>query len=410
MEKIAFYNKYKKYIITVLLIFILVPFFLITTSTVIYSANLDWAENHPWIRGVLLFLVSIIINNFIGENKEEVPDEPIFNENFDENIDDILDYSTNDNKRREVLGFHVNWLTHDANSYENLKTYNDHIDMVAPFWYTLMPDGSIQSRYGGYQHEVHTFASANNIKMIPLINNNQTNNMILVDPETRKKAVNSVVELVKQYDFDGVNIDFEFIPPWTRNGYTAFMEKLSEKLREMDKLVTISVFPKIDVPSDLHEAYDYAALAPLIDRMLIMTYDHHWSTGPAGPIAPIDWVERNIKYTLEYIPADKLMLGIANYGYDWSSSSERAPDLSEKRAHQLAKEMGVEIQWNNEFQTPYFNYIDDNGEEHEVWFENGNSAAFKFDLVNKYDLRGIGIWRLGNSDDRFWNNVERMLR
>ncbi|MFW5982122.1 MAG: glycosyl hydrolase family 18 protein [Halanaerobiaceae bacterium] len=402
-----FYNRYKRIIVYALLIFILVPFLLLATSSSIYAGSLDWTENYPWLQGILLFLLSIIINNFVGENKPEVPEEPIIDENIDKNSDEVFEYSSNENKRREVLGFHVNWLSHDANSFEALKKHNQSIDMVAPFWYTVMPDGEIQSRYGGYQHEVVSFAKDNDIKVIPLINNSQQNNMMLVDAESREKAVNNIVNLVERYEFDGINIDFEFIPPWTRNGYTAFIEKLSAKLRDMDKLLTVSVFPKIQVPSDLHEAYDYAALAPLIDRMVIMTYDHHWSTGPAGPIAPIDWVEKNIQYALEYIPADKLILGIANYGYEWSSQNSQ--DLSQKRAKQIAQDKNIKIQWHDEYQSPYFNY-NDNGTEYEVWFENSNSAAFKFDLVNKYNLRGIGIWRLGNSDERFWKNVNDKLR
>ncbi|MDI3547830.1 MAG: hypothetical protein PWR10_1482 [Halanaerobiales bacterium] len=388
----------RRLISLLLVVFLILPFLVISTTVIVYSADTDKDHNISWLKGILLIILSFIINNFVEKNKEESKDNKI----GDEPLIDI-------NTTREILGFHVNWLTAEANSYESLKNNWRNIDMVAPFWYTVNPDGSIESRYGGYQYEVNSFASNRDIKVLPLINNNQRNNMILVDPNIRTKAVNNIVNLVDKYDFDGVNIDFEFIPPWTRNGYTAFIKELSSKLRRRDKLITISVFPKIDVPLELQGAYDYATLGSLVDRIVIMTYDNHWSGGPAGPIAPINWVEENIKYALEYIPADKILLGIANYGYDWPPVGA-ARDLSAKKALELAHEKGAEIKWSEKFQSPFYYYWDEQGQKHEVWFESSSSMAFKLDLVNKYNLQGIAIWRLGNETDHFWHTVMNKLR
>ena len=396
------YQKHKKTISSLLLIFILLPFLLILTTPTVSAINSELTEKYPWLKGILLLLVSFIINRFAGNNNSD----PV-NSNYDQEENPIIIENHLFDTNREILGFHVNWLTPEADSYQALRENSKNIDMVAPFWYTVKPDGEIETRYGGYQFEVDSFSKNRNIKVLPLINNSQENNMILVDPEIRRKAVNNIVEMVEKYDFAGVNIDFEFIPPWTRNGYTSFIKDLSSKLRRMNKMITISVFPKIDVPIEIQRAYDYAALAPLVDRMLIMTYDKHWSKGPAGPIAPINWVEDNIRYTLEYFPANKILLGIANYGYDWTGGYGQ--DLSSKKAQKLTNEKGAEINWHDTFQTPYFYYWE-NEKKHEVWFENSNSLAFKLDLVEKYDLKGIGIWRLGNATEKFWDTIEGKLK
>ncbi len=396
------YRKHKKKISSLLLVFILLPFLLILTTPTVAAINTELTEKYPWLKGILLLLVSFIINRFAGNNNSDPT-----NSNYDQEENPIIIENHLNDTKREILGFHVNWLTPEADSYRSLKENSENIDMIAPFWYTVKPDGEIETRYGGYQFEVDSFSKNRNIKVIPLINNNQENNMILVDPEIRSKAVNNIVEMVEKYDFAGVNIDFEFIPPWTRNGYTSFIKDLSSKLRRMDKMVTISVFPKIDVPLEIQGAYDYAALSPLVDRMLIMTYDNHWSKGPAGPIAPINWVEKNIRYALEYFPKNKILLGIANYGYDWAGGYGQ--DLGSKKAQELANEKGAKINWHDTFQTPYFYYWE-NEEKHEVWFENSNSLAFKLDLVEKYDLKGIGIWRLGNATEKFWDTIESKLK
>jgi spore germination protein YaaH len=401
--RVDFFLKYRKIITFLLLILFLLPLFIIISTTAAYSAGLEWVDKYPWLKGILLFLFALFLNKYTDNNveDEQVNSVPVYE--GEEIIIESKDFGT----EKEVLAFHVNWLTSDEDSTESLKRNWQNIDMLVPFWYTVKADGSIVSRYGGYQYEVDSFSKSRNIKVLPLINNSQENNMILVDPATRSRAVNNIVELVKKNDFAGVNIDFEHIPPWTRNGYTAFIKELSEKLRIINRLTTISVFPKIDVPLDLQGAYNYAALAPLVDRIIIMTYDHHWAKGPAGPIASIGWVEKNILYALEYIPADKILLGIANYGYDWSGGYGQ--DISARRAVQLAEEKGAEIKWHETHQAPYFYYWE-GSKKHEVWFENSNSLAFKLDLVNKYNLRGIGIWRLGNEKERFWNIIENKLK
>ncbi|ACL70927.1 chitinase [Halothermothrix orenii H 168] len=369
-------------------------------SPVIYCAATSSEEGpgtFDWLKGILLLIISFFINNFVDKNEEDQEARP-GESPLDE---DII-------SNREILGFYVNWLTPYANSYDAMVSNHRYVDMVAPFWFTANPDGTIKSRYGGHQYEVDSFSKRQGLELLPLINNNQKNNMILVDSDVRSKTIKNIVKLVEKYNYNGVNIDFEFIPPWTRNGYTQFIKELSSELNKKNKKLTISVFPKIDVPMELQGAYDYAALGKLVDRVVIMTYDHHWPSGDPGPIAPINWVEKNIKYALEYIPNEKLLIGVANYGYDWPEGGPGRP-ISAKEAMNLAREKGVKVQWDTPSQSPYFYYQDNSGIKHEVWFESSSSLAFKLELVKKYNLKGIAIWRLGNGTDRFWEIIDNKL-
>lgn len=388
------------FIIFLLIFFLMLPSLVIILTPSVYSADSSGEQKDSWLKGILLIILSYVVNNFVQKNNE--------NENPQIGYKPAID-SGGQNGEREVLAFYVNWLSPEASSYQSLKENWRDINMMAPFWYTVNPDGSIESRYGGHQYEAYSYAKNRNIKVLPLINNSQQNNMMLVDPEIRTKAINNIVDMVEKYNYNGVNIDFELIPQWTRNSYTAFIKELSQKLKRNDKMTTISVFPKIDVPINLQGAYDYAALAPHVDRLVIMTYDNHWSTGPAGPIAPISWVEKNIKYALEYLPAEKILLGIANYGYDWTSYGQ-GQSISAKKALEIASNKNIKVKWHQIYQVPYYYYWDEKGNKHEVWFESSNSAAFKFDLVNKYNLKGIAIWRLGNGTEQFWKMIKQKLR
>ncbi len=390
--------KTKRKLISILIVSVLIlPVFLFLLAPITVLAEESSNNNESWLKGILLVIITFVLNNYI-ENNYQITDRPITSKVVT-NVDNI--------NNKEILGFYVNWLSADANSYESLKDNYKNIDSVAPFWYTLNPDGNIESRYGGHQYELSSLSNNRQIKVIPLINNNQQNNMILIDPETRTKSINNIIALIKKYNYSGINIDFEFIPSWTRGSYTQFIKELSRKMPE-DKLLTISVFPKIDVPINLQGAYDYGELAKHVDRIVIMAYDKHWSTGPAGPIAPIDWVEKNIKYALEYIPAEKILLGIANYGYDWPETGI-AKDLSTKKAYNLVENKKASINWHKTSQTPYFYYWDNDGNKHEVWFENSYSTSFKLDLVEKYNLKGIAIWRLGNGTEDFWEIIKEKL-
>ncbi len=394
-------------IISLLIFFI---FFFFSLFSPLLTSNQVQAEvmitennnsNYSWLKSIAFFGSALLLNYFFDDSNQEeaarISESPLIDEK---------DSSTAD---KEVLGFYVNWVTNHANSYQSLLQNRDNIDMTAPFWYTLNPNGNIQSRYGGHQYEVMSLARENDIKVLPLINNNQQNNDILVKPETRTKAVNNVIDLLNRYDYDGVNIDFENIPPWTREGYIKFIKLLSKKMQIYDKLLTVSVFPKINVPLELHGAHDYKAIAPYVDRLVMMTYDHNWAQGSPGPIAPLSWVEENILYALEYIPSEKLILGIANYGYDWIDNGN-GEDLSANRAYDIAQQKNIEIKRDSYSSSPHFKYEDNEGNLREVWFEDSYSLEPKLKLVDKYNLKGIGIWRLGNASDRFWEVIQSELR
>jgi len=72
---------------------------------------------------------------------------------------------------------------------------------------------------------------------------------------------------------------------------------------------------------------------------------------------------------------------------------------------QLAEKYGKEIIFDEETQTPYFAYTDEDGNEHEVWFENAQSIKAKIDLANELGIKGIALWRLGMEDESMWNMI-----
>ncbi|MCM1045657.1 MAG: glycosyl hydrolase family 18 protein [Candidatus Gastranaerophilales bacterium] len=116
-------------------------------------------------------------------------------------------------------------------------------------------------------------------------------------------------------------------------------------------------------------------------------------------VAPINQVRRVVEYALTEIPAEKINLGIPNYGYDWPLPYERgltrATTIGNVQAVRIAVEQGAAIGFDELSMSPFFTYADrESGVLHEVWFEDVRSLQAKFDLIREYGLRGCGYWQI----------------
>lgn len=316
--------------------------------------------------------------------------------------------------KKEVIGFYAENWSDDPASLNSLKQHYDMMHTVTPFWGTINEDGTITPRSSNNMDAVKQFSREKKLKVTVLLNNAKdgTNSSpihgLLNNPQNRTNAVANIEEYVKSNGFDGVNIDFESVPPEDRDKLTLFMEELSQRLRPQGLIVAVSVFPKQDeTTNDGAIAYDYEKLPKYADQIILMTYDNHGEWSGPGPVADIRWVENNLKYALRFIPKSKLYLGVAAYGYDWSPGSVNTVHYS--GAMETAVKYGAKLSWDEAAKVPYFQYNDANV-EHQVWFENSRSLSYKLDLVSKYGLKGIAIWRLGQEDPAYWQTMKEKFR
>jgi spore germination protein len=130
-----------------------------------------------------------------------------------------------------------------------------------------------------------------------------------------------------------------------------------------------------------------------------MTYEWGYSGGPARAVAPINLVEDVLRYAIKKMPSKKILMGIPNYGYDWTlpyKEGSLAKSVGNDEAVALARNNNQAINYSVEDQVPHFNYFDSSQKEHEVWFEDARSIQAKLNLVNKYSLRGVSYWTLKN--------------
>ncbi len=311
----------------------------------------------------------------------------------------------------DVVGYYVEYYDGDNLSWDSFKAYQDTISTVAAFSYQINWDGSVS---GQAYYNLLKEAKATGKPVLALVHNISSGggfdenliHAILSNPSLRQAAVANIAQIVWDNGYAGVNIDFENVPTYDRDLYTAFVRELAAVLQKDGYQVTLSVPAKTwDDPSNAWSGgFDYQALGEIADAIMIMTYDEHWSGGSAGPVASLGWVKQVLDYATKAIPSQKIRLGIAAYGYDWPAGGYGGRAVTSTEAVSIAQRYGATIQWDDASQCPHFTYWPGNYAR-EVWFENPSSTAGKLDLAAQYNLGGVAIWRLGFEDPGIWKVI-----
>lgn len=314
--------------------------------------------------------------------------------------------NTTDATKKQILGFTTYYYNGDASSYNSMTANTPAIDDIAIQTYTTDSLGNISGLVPTNQI---SYANSNGIKTYAMLQNNFDGNIaksVLENETNRKNLQNNLLNAIKTNGYKGVNVDLEGVFYYDRNYYTTFVKELYNLLNPQGYSVTLSVPAKTsDSPTNSWSgAYDYAALSQYCDQIAIMTYDEHYPGGSAGPVASIGWVENVIKYAVTVIPREKIMLGVAAYGYDWSSNGTKAYGIN--GMYNLAATNNATVMWDDTSKAPYFKYTDASGIAHAAWFENSQSVTYKLDLVNSYNLNGIAIWRLGLENADYWTSIK----
>jgi len=349
------------------------------------------------------------------------------------------------NPPRKIL---TGWLP-----YYSMKTYlpavlnnADLIKEIMPFWYTLKYDGKtkkavITDVYSSANPSVpiaEPLAALRNAGMtiIPTISDG-TDELVLANliakPVSRKQVVDAIVATVASQNYDGIDLDFEgfaFIDSnttWktTAPNWVLFVKELSTALHAQKKILSITS-PYQFNPTEVQKGYfvySWAQIASSIDRLRIMTYDY--STSRPGPIGPIAWTEKTVKYAISIMPASKVYLGLPGYGKDWVTKVEgvcpsnlakiitpsaKAGTFLMRDAASIAATYGAVPTYNETFAEVTFSYKRDYAGQtssglsttctasRTAWHQNAQSYSLRTQLVAKYQLGGVAQWVIGQEE------------
>ena len=321
--------------------------------------------------------------------------------------------------------FFVSW---DPNSLASLKKHYKDIDLLIPEQlHAVTPDGALTIvDYERGQNTVKaapaeaigllkddklhqwmkSFTPPLELPMMGLVNNYDGVNwrikemmQMLANPTARQKLVRDIVEYAAESHEAGIVVDFEEVPDSSQAPFRAFIGELAPAMHAVGLKLMIALPARDD-------AYDYEYFGKQCDAIVLMNYDQHWPYSPPGPIAAQDWFAENLRQVLEVVTAQKIVVGIANYAYDWAAAPKKrygaAEEVSIQEALLHADESDANVEFDSDSLNPHYSYYDEHNRVHQVWFLDAITAYNELRVSERLAVQGTALWRLGSADTSIW--------
>jgi spore germination protein YaaH len=287
------------------------------------------------------------------------------------------------------------------------------LNIDSPTWFELTgADGSLKDTS---DKDVVNKLKEKGIQVMPLVHNQfdrKLTTAFLKDGAAQQAFIQRLVARLTELGVAGVNLDFEEVAGADRNAYTAFVTALTKAVHANGMKLSIDL-PRGSLSWNHLTAYDHAALAEIVDTIMIMAYDEHWSgSDKPGSVSTLAWAEEGVKQFLNYgIPRSKLMLGIPFYVREWKLDS--AGKLVSNRAifmkevPKLIADTGAVGVWDASAGQMKYSYTKD-GFTYQFWAETQDTVKARIELARKYDLAGVAAWRLGYESSELWTMMLQM--
>ncbi|GAB4026512.1 MAG: hypothetical protein Fur0011_2430 [Candidatus Microgenomates bacterium] len=263
-----------------------------------------------------------------------------------------------------------------------------------------------------YKNLILTFMQEDEEALVAMLNS----------PTSRATAIGNIIQTMSAANAVGMNIDLEpigTISESLRHNFTNFITELKHATCPQPSpscpIISISIYPSAAAKERL---WDLNKLAPLTDYFVVMTYDYTMPKSQrAGPNAPLrDFtgefehsIIKNLSELTKHIPAEKILLGIPLYGYEWgtvdsskyANTTSRGVTTSLEHIETMLNEQTLELVWDRNSLTPY-GISTESGTPSQIYFENETSIRLKLDLVRTSGLGGIALWALGYDNNVPW--------
>lgn len=216
---------------------------------------------------------------------------------------------------------------------------------------------------------------------------------LLSSPMRVDRVARRMAGFVRAQGWSGVNVDLELVRRADADGLVRLVRALQSAMPEA-RTVSIDVSASTSLAAYRSRGYRMAALGRAADTVVLMTYDLHgptWS-GP-GPIGPTDWQRRAVEAALEAVPADRLDLGVAGYGYTWPRGRSGGT-VTVAGARRLVRADGARAVWKQ----GYGEWRAELSNGTVLWWSDGRSFDRRVALAEELGLHGVAVWRLGSAD------------
>jgi spore germination protein YaaH len=342
-----------------------------------------------------------------------------------------------DGLRREVFGFLPYWEVGDSSTTLDWRT----LSTVAYFSVGCESngaldktdaDGTLSTGWAGWTSSKMTSvinqAHQNQTRVVLTISCFAWNSAgisrqstLLGSATNRQRLAVAAAAAVRDRGADGINLDFEPIATGYAEEFTALVKSVRAELNK--------IAPGYQLTFDTLGSIGNQPIGPATqpgyaDAIFIMGYDYRTdSSSVAGSISPLTGprydLTDTVKAYMAKVPASKLILGVPYYGRAWSTSSDKlnATTVSPSKygspaaptylqAVDLASQYGR--RYDTVEQAPWVAYRKQTCTStygcvtswRELYYDDSASLRLRYDLVNRTQLRGAGIWALGYEGTR----------
>ncbi len=251
---------------------------------------------------------------------------------------------------------------------------------------------ALSKQYGVAPVMMLTALSVNQTEEINIIHS------ILISEEKQELFIENVIAILRRKGFYGVNINTPYLYPQDRDSYLAFITRFTDRVTKegYQIFITLSLSPFEIMTDTIYSRLEYARLAQLVAGTVFISYDWGYSIGmPSGSIA-FSSIRNLLEYMASQISPELITFGIPSIGYVWTLPYEpgfsRGQAISYNSVLELARDLGVAIQYDDITKSSYFQYT--LGDEYFVQFKDARSIEAYTGLVPELGLNGIGIWNI----------------
>ncbi|MCL2007870.1 MAG: glycosyl hydrolase family 18 protein [Treponema sp.] len=219
---------------------------------------------------------------------------------------------------------------------------------------------------------------------------------VLLEGRPERQALISAI-LEAAIPYDGLQINFESVPARSGEAYLSFLRELKEGLG--GRMLSVAIASRTRTLQN--DVYDYGRVLPIVDRMLVMAYDEHWSTSAPGPIASMGWSQRVARYALDTIGEGKLIMGLPFYGRRWGNITPNMAFIhsgiegikNEQNITEIERLEGVP------------NFVYEVPVRMTVFYEDEYSLSVRLEMYKRMGVNAVGFWRLGQETLAFWPHI-----
>ncbi len=315
-------------------------------------------------------------------------------------------------EEKVMLGWQQVTVPKANDNLEQLAETAKEMNVVSPTWYRLSDTvGNISSLAdAGYVERAHELG----LQVWALIDNfdaNVSTYELLSSSAARARLIDMMMYEVEKYGFDGWNIDFETLTSATGPHYIQFLKELSVSCRQKGVVLSVDNY----VPASYNEFYDLKSQGEVVDYVIIMAYDEHYSgSETAGSVASLNFLKKATNDTLTKMPKERIIMAIPFYTRLWAEqevdgqktlSSEA---LTMNGAKDVLERNNVKAEWDEVTCQNYAEYTVE-GTTYKIWLEDVDSLHERMKVIAGADAAGVAAWRLGFETEEIWPIIDAYM-